>query len=324
MVSGNQRTPHIFWKSALPLPFKQYLVKNVFMRKLREIDVEPAPPRTGRRKKFPGKPHTAPAPIMRGNREAWEIVCNNLALIKVGAARHGLYKRVPRHLHEDVKSITLHSLFYSAQRWDPEKGKFSTYAISDMRRCIIQVDKLRGDVHVRTPLRRKITDILAFAKNNSISREEAMQSLGVSPKAQQPIYSAMQAVIWEKHNSEGIQLFYSSHPDLPEMQEFNMGLQETPSADSGINLGPPQGKELSRKEIARVVRKALLMLPTMHKKVLEMHFGFNGHDVHNLEQIGRIYSRSRERIRQLKAEALGMLLESSYGPRLKELMESLE
>ena len=144
------------------------------MRKLSRTDkTAPEKPLT-RSNKFPKRGGEPSSPILRGDKEAWELVLKNMWLLEVGARKHLLYARAPESSREDVKSIALVSLFQSAKRWDPEKGKYSTYAVSDMRRCRREIDKIRGAVHVHIGLRRKLADLLASAERNSRSLDEEL------------------------------------------------------------------------------------------------------------------------------------------------------
>ena len=88
------------------------------------------------------------------------------------------------------------------------------------------------------------------------------------------------------------------------------------------------GREPSEEEIARAaeltqdavaethlrhekLREGLARLGDRKRRILEMRFGLDGQDPRNLEEIGRIVGLTRERVRQLEAEALRELAASA-------------
>jgi RNA polymerase primary sigma factor len=59
------------------------------------------------------------------------------------------------------------------------------------------------------------------------------------------------------------------------------------------------------------LREGLARLGDRKRRILEMRFGLDGRDPRNLEEIGRIVGLTRERVRQLEAEALRELAASA-------------
>jgi RNA polymerase primary sigma factor len=59
------------------------------------------------------------------------------------------------------------------------------------------------------------------------------------------------------------------------------------------------------------LREGLARLGDRKRRILEMRFGLDGQDPRNLEEIGRIVGLTRERVRQLEAEALRELAASA-------------
>ncbi len=59
----------------------------------------------------------------------------------------------------------------------------------------------------------------------------------------------------------------------------------------------------------------------MKKKVLKMRFGIDNGRPRTLEEVGREFSVTRERIRQIEAKALRKLRHPSRSKKLKEYLE---
>lgn len=74
-------------------------------------------------------------------------------------------------------------------------------------------------------------------------------------------------------------------------------------------------------DIARVVSEALSTLSSREERVIRMRFGIGTMEEHTLEEIGKRFNVTRERVRQIEAKALERL---KTPQRLKELESTLE
>jgi RNA polymerase primary sigma factor len=66
------------------------------------------------------------------------------------------------------------------------------------------------------------------------------------------------------------------------------------------------------------VRKALDALPAREREVIEMRFGLKGHQARTLEEVGRAFGVTRERIRQIENNTLKKLESLPEAQRLKD------
>jgi RNA polymerase primary sigma factor len=74
---------------------------------------------------------------------------------------------------------------------------------------------------------------------------------------------------------------------------------------------------LEAKELKQIIKGALSsLLNTRERKVLRLHFGIEGGKEHTLEEIGREFRLSRERIRQIEETAIKKLKHSGKSYRL--------
>jgi len=76
--------------------------------------------------------------------------------------------------------------------------------------------------------------------------------------------------------------------------------------------------DLSVREQTEVI---LQTLTPREEKVIKMRFGFGGDGEHTLEEVGKPFAVTRERIRQIEAKALRKLRHSSGSRRLKALFD---
>ena len=76
--------------------------------------------------------------------------------------------------------------------------------------------------------------------------------------------------------------------------------------------------------LAEQTRKVLRTLTPREEKVLRMRFGIGEKADHTLEEVGRDFSVTRERIRQIEAKALRKLRHPSRSRKLKSFVESKE
>ena len=89
-------------------------------------------------------------------------------------------------------------------------------------------------------------------------------------------------------------------------------------ADPGA-LDP--GDALVDMDLGLHTRKILATLTPREEKVLRMRFGIGERSDHTLEEVGRVFSVTRERIRQIEAQALNKL---RRGPRSRQLRDFSE
>ena len=69
------------------------------------------------------------------------------------------------------------------------------------------------------------------------------------------------------------------------------------------------------------IRDALYVLNDREREVLEMRFGLKDGQEHTLEEVGRYYGVTRERIRQIEAKALRKLRQPNRSRPLRDYLE---
>ena len=108
------------------------------------------------------------------------------------------------------------------------------------------------------------------------------------------------------------QLPISLEKPIGEEEDTELGdFVEDETADSPFELAI---ENLRREN----VRKALDALPEREREVIEMRFGLKGHEARTLEEVGRAFGVTRERIRQIENTTLKKLEALPEAQRLRD------
>ena len=86
--------------------------------------------------------------------------------------------------------------------------------------------------------------------------------------------------------------------------------------DSTLSPEEYAENEMLKEEIMQV----LLSLQPREQEVLELRFGIHDGNCHTLEEVGKRFNVTRERIRQIEAKALRKLRHPSRAKKLKDFL----
>ena len=196
-------------------------------------------------------------------------------------------------------------LMHAVEKYDHRRGvKVATYAVWWIRQAITRAMADQGRL-IRVPVHmtERVTKVLR-------ERRKLSQKLGRNPQADEIAASvAMAAARVERAMSlvrEPISL------DIPVGEDGDATLGDLVEAQDAPN--PHAAAEASA--LAQSVAEALSGLPEREQRILRLRFGIGGTAEHTLEEVGKIFGVTRERIRQIEASALRKLRQPTRGRKL--------
>ncbi len=202
-------------------------------------------------------------------------------------------------------------LMKAVDKFEYQRGyKFSTYATWWIRQAITraiadQARTIRIPVHMIETINKLIRTSRYLVQE--LGREPTPEE--IAEKMEFPLEKVRKVL---KIAKEPISL----ETPIGEEEDSHLGdfiedKKATSPIDAVINLN-----------LSEQTRKVLATLTPREEKVLRMRFGIGEKADHTLEEVGRDFSVTRERIRQIEAKALRKLRHPSRRKKLKSFIES--
>jgi RNA polymerase primary sigma factor len=208
---------------------------------------------------------------------------------------------------EDLVQEGAIGLVTACERYDPNRGyRFSTYATHWIRQAISRaIDNksraIRVPAHVSETLR-KIER----------ARAELLRETGVEPTEEQLAarvgVSPLKGAAYLQAGLDPVSL------DMLVGDEDNTTL----AALLNDKAAADPEDEVIRREVEAEIHQVLNQLTERERMVMRRRLGFDGDESHVLQDIGAEMNLSRERVRQIEAQALKKIRRSS--PRLREFL----
>ena len=199
-------------------------------------------------------------------------------------------------------------LMKASGRFDERRGfKFISYAVWWVRQAILQSISDQSRV-VRLPQNRSVVMHKVHRVSAALQQELSRQSRPeeIAERSELKIAEVREALQIGQPASCLDEVI--SHDDGRTVGDTIADPKETARADSKL-------MERSRSED---LRSALDKLPSREAEIVSLYFGLGSEPAMTLEEIGRRFGLTRERIRQLKERALGRLRRQEHAPALME------
>ncbi|MGL5917938.1 MAG: sigma-70 family RNA polymerase sigma factor [Cetobacterium sp.] len=226
-----------------------------------------------------------------GNIEAREklIVCNLRLVVNVAK----------KYSNKGMSFIDLISegnfgLIHAIEKFDIEKGyRFSTYAVWWIKQAITKAIICKGrEIRIPSYKHDMLNKINKFIMDNVMTKGDYPSIYEISDKLDINLEKVQDLMI---EFQETVSLSSPIGEDIC--------LEDTIASEVHNDLENNIIRAISTEQIDNILNK----LNDREKQILKLRFGFDGNQIHTLEDIGQSFSITRERVRQIEQKTLEKL-----------------
>jgi RNA polymerase primary sigma factor len=231
--------------------------------------------------------------IKKGDNKALEMLINSNLRFVVSVAKQ--YQNQGLTLPDLINEGNL-GLIKAAQRFDETRGfKFISYAVWWIRQAILQALAEQARI-VRLPLNKigsinKVNSTFARLEQDFQREPTADEIAKVLEMAPKDVKEALKVSI--RHISM----------DAPLRKDEDNTLYDVLLHTDAISPDTSLLDDSLKKEIER----SLSTLSDREADIIKLYYGLNGEPPYSLEEIGKLFNLTRERVRQIKEKAIKRL-----------------
>ncbi len=223
-----------------------------------------------------------------------KLICSNLRIVVYIAKKF----RSQGLMLSELINAGNEGLIHATTKFDERKGyRFNTYSVWWIKRAIYDAINTGRGIVPRSFLAKRLqvkTNKYIQKQGKEPTIKELAEMLKVDENA---IALALRELIPPYSLDE---TFVDSESPYIESVRFDIK-----GAD---NLISPPPDEIFKKKVQKEnLLKALSKLEPREQEILKMNFGLGDYEIHSLEEISRIMNITRERVRQIKENALRKL-----------------
>ena len=220
-------------------------------------------------------------------------------------------------------------LIKAAEKFDCDRGfRFSTYATWWIRQAITraiadQARTIRIPVHMVETINRmrQATNQLVYQNGHEPTPEELAKAMDMSVErvreiqrmAQEP--ASLESPVGEEEDSSLGDFVVERVREIQRMAQEPASLESPVGEEEDSSLGDfvadenaeAPGKAADRAMVAQQINLALKSLTPREEKVIRLRFGLDDGRPRTLEEVGRDFGVTRERVRQIEAKAIRKL-----------------
>ncbi|OCS89191.1 sigma-70 family RNA polymerase sigma factor [Caryophanon latum] len=258
--------------------------------------------------------------LFEENRE--KRIADKELIEKIVQSNAGLVQKIAQRYVGIAKSFTFEDLINEGhiglikaiKKYDVSLGyEFSTYATHWIRQSITRALADKANI-IRIPVHMNER----ISKINKIERELEFDNPTIDDicelaEISEEQYMAAKEAEHRFLHDVSLNSNVSSDSDLNELIDLIIGTEE----NYDIQITSVEEVIVNR-STSKVLKKVLEELKDREREIIEYRFGFKDGEIYTLEEVGKHFDVTRERIRQIEAKALRKLKNKLY---LKELLE---
>lgn len=232
-----------------------------------------------------------------------ELVRRNLRFV-VSVAKQYAKNGVPM---EDLINEGNFGLIRAAKRFDVDRGfRFISYAVWWVRQAILQYMA----EHTRT-VRLPLNKSARLTKVNKAT-QRLTQQFG-RPATNEEIAAYLEL---KTEEVEAVWEMPTTHYSIDEPAEGSDSAFQIDTLTDTVTPGPVD--VTLEHALSEDIETALSHLNEREEDIVKRYYGLGGNEPHTLEQIGKVYKLTRERVRQIRDRAILRIKESQDGNMLAE------